>query len=222
MLLPLNVHLRLLPTRNMSARRSDSAAAPDLRQRILEASEELLETEGLAALSMREVARRSGVTHQAPYHHFADRESILGELVTQGFVELARRLALALQRNVNEGRQAILMESGQAYVGFAIDRPGIFRIMFRPEICDPSRHPAAQEAGDRAHSELQRMVRLLHGESEVETLAPIYWSQVHGLACLIVDGPAGQQWPGVRERRRFMRDSLTHFARYMLGEPLPS
>ncbi|MDO8903889.1 TetR/AcrR family transcriptional regulator [Hydrogenophaga sp.] len=204
----------------MSVRRSEKATAPDLRQRILEASEQLLETEGLAALSMREVARRSGVTHQAPYHHFADRESILGELVTQGFVELARRLALANQRNAGEGRHAILMESGQAYVGFAIDRPGIFRIMFRPEICDPSRYPAAREAGDSAHGELQRMVCLLHGESEVAALSPIYWAQVHGLACLIVDGPAGQQWPSLRERRRFMRDSLSHFARYMLGEPL--
>ena len=48
-----------------------------LRQRILETAEALLETEGLQALSLREVARRAGVTHQAPYHHFADRESIL-------------------------------------------------------------------------------------------------------------------------------------------------
>lgn len=204
----------------MSSRRSDPVAASDLRQRILVASEQLLESEGLGALSMREVARRSGVTHQAPYHHFADRESILAELVTQGFEELTRRLARANQRRGNGLRQAVLIESGQAYVGFAIDRPGIFRIMFRPEICDPSRYPAAQKAGDLAHAELERMVRLQHGDKDVTGLAHLYWAQVHGLACLIVDGPVGQQYPGVRERRQFMRNSLIHFARYMLGEPL--
>lgn len=206
----------------MSPRRPDPVATSDLRKRILDASEQLLETEGLAALSMREVARRSGVTHQAPYHHFTDRETILAELVTQGFDELARRLARANQRSVNAERHDVLIESGQAYVGFAIDRPGIFRIMFRPEVCDPSRFPAAQEAGDRAHAELERMVRLQHGDTEIEGLANIYWAQVHGLACLIVDGPVGQRWPGVRERRQFMRDSLAHFARYMLGKPLPA
>ena len=214
--------MRLTRTLTMPPRHSDPVATSDLRKRILDASEQLLETEGLAALSMREVARRSGVTHQAPYHHFTDRETILAELVTQGFDELARRLARANQRSVNAERHEVLIESGQAYVGFAIDRPGIFRIMFRPEVCDPSRFPAAQEAGDRAHAELERMVRLQHGETDSQGLANIYWAQVHGLACLIVDGPVGQRWPGVRERRQFMRESLAHFARYMLGEPLPA
>ncbi|PKO70547.1 MAG: TetR family transcriptional regulator [Betaproteobacteria bacterium HGW-Betaproteobacteria-16] len=214
--------MRLTRTLTMPSRRSDPVATSDLRKRILDASEQLLETEGLAALSMREVARRSGVTHQAPYHHFTDRETILAELVTQGFDELARRLARANQRSVNAERHEVLIESGQAYVGFAIDRPGIFRIMFRPEVCDPSRFPAAQEAGDRAHAELERMVRLQHGETDSQGLANIYWAQVHGLACLIVDGPVGQRCPGVRERRQFMRESLAHFARYMLGEPLPA
>lgn len=214
--------MRLTRSHPMPPRRSDPVVTSDLRKRILDASEQLLETEGLAALSMREVARRSGVTHQAPYHHFTDRETILAELVTQGFDELARRLARANQRSVNAERHEVLIESGQAYVGFAIDRPGIFRIMFRPEVCDPSRFPAAQEAGDRAHAELERMVRLQHGETEGPGLANIYWAQVHGLACLIVDGPVGQRCPGVRERRQFMRESLAHFARYMLGEPLPA
>lgn len=204
----------------MTRRHADSDATSDLRQRILDVSEQLLETEGLAALSMREVARRSGVTHQAPYHHFTDRESILAELVTQGFDELTRRLALANQRSGSAQRQAVLIASGQAYVGFAIDRPGIFRIMFRPEICDPACYPAAQQAGDRAHAELERMVHLQHGDKDGTGLAHLYWAQVHGLACLIVDGPVGQHYRGVRERRRFMRDSLAQFARYMLGEPL--
>ena len=90
---------------------------------------------------MREVARRSGVTHQAPYHHFADRETILAELVTRGFQEMARRLSRANERHGDSvlatDRKGAAIEAGQAYVGFAIDHPGVFRIMFRSEVCDP-------------------------------------------------------------------------------------
>jgi AcrR family transcriptional regulator len=206
-----------MATRRSTASRED---ATDLRQRILDASEQLLETEGLSALSMREVARRSGVTHQAPYHHFADRESILAELVTRGFEELTQRLARANARYGTGDRMAAVIESGQAYVGFAIDHPGVFRIMFRSELCEPTRFPAAQQAGERAYFELQTMVTLIHREADVERLAAVYWAQVHGLASLIVDGPIGQQKVSVRERRAFMREALSHFARFMLGTPL--
>ena len=177
---------------------------PTLRQRILDTSRALLESEGLAALSLREVARRAGVTHQAPYHHFGDREAILAELVAEGFDELARRLAGA---NDGQGtRRTILVAAFEAYVGFALDHPGVFRIMFRPELCDPQRFPAAQAAGDRAHGELRRMVGLLHGgPDEAGVLASVYWAQVHGLACLLVDGPLGLQLRTPEQRRAHMR-----------------
>jgi AcrR family transcriptional regulator len=207
----------------MAARRSAPSIedVSDLRQRILDASEQLLETEGLAALSMREVARRSGVTHQAPYHHFADRESILAELVTSGFEEMARRLARANARFAEGDRLTVAVDGGLAYVGFAIEHPGLFRIMFRSEVCDPVRFPAAQHAGDSAYRELEKMVTFIHGEAAVAHQAPLYWAQVHGLASLIVDGPIGLQLSSVRERRAFVRAALAQFARFMLGSPLP-
>lgn len=205
-----------MPRRSTTA---DSATL-DLRQRILDAAEALLERDGLGALSMREVARRSGVTHQAPYHHFQDRESILAALVTQGFEDLARRLAKANQRTEGGNLLDALIESGQAYVGFALDRPGLFRIMFRPELCDMACFPGAQAAGESAHAELERMVTLRHGADAEPDLSYVYWSQVHGLACLIVDGPLGLRLPTLAERRRFMRQSLAQFARRMLGSPL--
>ncbi len=206
------------PDKNATA---DTKGAADLRQRILDASEHLLESDGLAGLSMREVARRTGVTHQAPYHHFADRETILAELVTQGFDDLARRLARANDHAGQGDRYAMLTESGHAYVGFAIEHPGIFRIMFRAEVCDVARFPDAQAAGARAYGELQRMVRVLHGGDFSDSLASIYWAQVHGLACLIVDGPLGQALPGLPARRAHVRETMANFARHMLGRPVP-
>lgn len=184
----------------------------DLRQRILDTAESLLESDGVGALSMREVARRAGVTHQAPYHHFADRETILAELVTRGFDELADRLARVNDRAPKTDARSTQIASGEAYVGFALDRPGVFSIMFRPEVCDPARFPAARQAGERAHGELGRLVRLLHGGAHSEALASGYWAQVHGLATLFVDGPLGQQLPGARQRRAHLREVLALMA----------
>ena len=203
--------------RRPTARKSAAPLAVDLRQRILNTSELLLEENGVAALSMREVARRAGVTHQAPYHHFADRESILAELVAQGFDELSRRLARANDRALSAGKHAALIASGLAYTGFALEHPGVFRIMFRPEVCDATRFPAALAASNRAHAELDRLVRLMHDGHHNATLASLYWAQVHGLACLIVDGPLGLQLPRPRDRRAHLRVSLTQFAERMLG-----
>jgi len=203
------------------ARPAPPPAAGDLRQRILEASVALLETDGLAALSMREVARRAGVTHQAPYHHFADRESILAELVGEGFGELARRLERANDRAATLGPRIALREAGEAYVGFALERPGVFRIMFRPEVCDLGRFPAAQAAGERAFEALGRLVRIVHGAFD-ETLASMHWAQVHGLACLLVDGGLGAKMPGARERRAHVRETLARFADYVTGAAPPA
>ena len=202
-------------------RRAPPAPAPDLRQRILAISESLLEEEGVAALSLREVARRAGVTHQAPYHHFADRESILAELVASGFDEMTRRLARANDRAATAGRHAALVESGMAYTGFALERPGVFRIMFRPEVCDATRFPAAMEASERALGELERMVRLMHVGVHSDALASTYWAQVHGLACLMIDGPLGQRLPRRRERLAHLRESLALFADAMLAGASP-
>ena len=196
---------------------SPTTDAPDLRQRILDTSEALLESDGVAALSMREVARRAGVTHQAPYHHFADREAVLAELVTRGFDDLARRLARANERADPADPRATVLGSSSAYVGFAIDHPGVFRVMFRPDLCDAARFPAAKEAGERAYGELLRLVGLLHGEAAADaTLASVYWSVVHGLACLIVDGPLGWGAGGARERRALMKTTLERCADLML------
>jgi AcrR family transcriptional regulator len=207
-----------VPAPAKAAATAPAKAAPDLRSRILAASVALLETEGLAAMSMREVARRAGVTHQAPYHHFADRESILAELVTDGFTELTRRLARANDRAPRLGRRVALVEAGLAYVGFALDHPGVFGIMFRPEVVDLCRFEAASQAGESAYGELSRLVSIVHGE-DAPALASMHWSVVHGLACLIVDGGLGDRLPGSRERRAHVRETLERFAGFIVDGP---
>ena len=189
-------------TMPLTRHKTAAGPGPDLRQRILDTAGALLDEQGAAALSLREVARRAGVTHQAPYHHFADRESILAELVTAGFDELERRLAKAHARSGSA--HDTLAASAVAYVSFALDQPGVFRIMFRSDMCDLARFPQASAAGQRAHRELMHLVRL-----------------VHGLAVLLLDGPLGQQLAGRRERMAFLRQAADLYATRALGVTAP-
>ena len=177
----------------------------DLRSELLRTSRELLDEAGPSALSMREVARRAGCTHQAPYHYFANREAILAALVHEGFDELADRLASAHEGLESTDLRAILTASGNAYVEFALRHPGVFRVMFRPDVCDPERFPEVVQAGGRARGELARLVKVVLGDDAPLEVEVLFWSGVHGLASLLLDGPLAGEFTSVEERIDFAR-----------------
>ncbi len=204
-----------MTTRRPGRPRAD--AARDLRSLLLKTSRELLDEAGPGALSMREVARRAGCTHQAPYHYFQDRESILAAVVTDGFDNLARRLAAANDLAPTKGPRAALLASGQAYIDFALSHPGVFRIMFRPDVCNPLRFSSLQQAGARAYAELERLVQIVHGTEASAPLASIYWAHVHGLACLLIDGPLAMRLSSPRARRAHLQQVGARFADLMMG-----
>jgi AcrR family transcriptional regulator len=194
----------------------------DLKRDLLITSRKLLDEGGPAALSMREVARRAACTHQAPYHYFENREAILASLVADGFDALAVRLKEANDLSVSQGLRATLIASGAAYVDFALLQPGVFRIMFRPEVCDPSRFPAVQASGDRARDELDRLNAIVHGNQAQATMATILWAHVHGLACLLLDGPLGLQFETELERRKYLLSVGEKFADLVLPKAISS
>ncbi len=188
----------------------------DLRQEILDTARALLNDVGASGLSMREVARRAGVTHQAPYHHFGDRESILAELVAEGFRTLGRDLAQANTLAAHNLRGAV-MASGRAYIDFALSNPGVFRIMFRPETCDPARFPAVQAAGQAAQATLVELVSMVHGTQTSPALCMVYWAHVHGMASLLLDGSLGQECPAGPLRDTLLDEVSNTFANLVFG-----
>jgi AcrR family transcriptional regulator len=172
----------------------------DLRRRVLDASLAIVAAHGPAALSLREVARRAGVSHQAPYKHFPDREAILAALVTEAFEGLAGAMDGAMA-DVAEP-SAALVAAGRAYVRWARANPGSWRLLFRPDMVALDRYPEARAAGGRAFAVLQRGVGALSrapspgghplavlGDPEAEVRLALAWSTVQGLAALLVDGP---------------------------------
>ena len=177
----------------------------DLRSELLRTSRELLDEAGPSALSMREVARRAGCTHQAPYHYFANREAILAALVCEGFEELADMLAAAHEGLGDADLYAVLVASGNAYVEFALRHPGVFRVMFRPDVCDPERFPEVVQAGDRARRELARLAKAVMGDGAQVEAEVLIWSGVHGLASLLLDGPLAGEFSSTEDRIDFAR-----------------
>ena len=128
---------------------------PDgLREAILEISRDLLNEGGPSSLSMREVARRAGCTHQAPYHYFQGREAILVTLVEEGYRDLER--ALREVRETSEGRapQDVTRAAGHAYLACALANPGVFRIMFRSDMYDAGAHSGLRAASQAARTQL--------------------------------------------------------------------
>src|SRR5262245_41958908 len=115
----------------------------DLRQIVIHASLALIEEGGLDRLSMREVARKAGISHQAPYHYFGDREAILASLAGEGFSRLGKSLARAAADAGESGDAVVAM--GKAYVDFAIRHPAHFQVMFRADAVPLDRYPEARK-----------------------------------------------------------------------------
>jgi AcrR family transcriptional regulator len=190
----------------------------DARRRILDASIALLESEGLGAFSMREVARRAGLSHQAPYHHFGDREAILAALVEEGFRNLTEALAACRAAPSIEVR---LVNQGLAYVTFALRRTGHFRLMFRPELVSLEKFPDAEQAAGEAYRELEDMVESLRPRLgrriSADRLTSLHWAIVHGLAQLLLDGPLGAGLSDVDARIAHAKSVLSAHASVLLA-----
>ena len=155
----------------------------DLRVALLRAAAELLAEQGEAAISLREVARRAQVSHNAPYRHFADREALLAALAEQGFNELLEHMRVVAQ---GEQGQAVLAALGRCYVDFALQRRGLFRLMFTGTL-ERNRYPALLEAAQALHRQLEQAVAALVADAEgIVSLSA--WSLVHGLAQLLLEG----------------------------------
>ncbi len=153
----------------------------DLRQALLTAADRLLDEGGTGAVSLREAARRAGVSAPAAYRHFADKESLLAALAAQGFDEFAAALGKPAA-----GRDS-LAAMGQAYVAFAVERPGRFRLMFGPAVSDRDRYPDLKAAVERAsigfRGATKKPREMQHGIAMLRA-----WSMIHGLSQLIIDG----------------------------------
>ncbi|MFE3442726.1 TetR/AcrR family transcriptional regulator [Nocardia sp. NPDC059180] len=155
----------------------------DLPGALVRAAVELLEEGGASELSLRAAARRAGVSTAAPYRHFADRDALLSAVAAVGYRELATDLAAAHPAPTTaDDLSAIAI----AYVRFALDRPGLFRVMFA-EPCDPT-SPERLAATEAIKAYVTSIAQQVFPESDPEAMTTALWALVHGLAFLYLDG----------------------------------
>ena len=158
----------------------------DLRSALLAVADQLIDEGDAGALSLREVARRAGVSAPATYRHFRDKEALLAAVAQKGFEDFGRALAAAM-----DAASDPLAAMGQAYVRFALARPGRFRLMYGPAISERSRYPELQAAW-MAASEAMRAALVARAPPLPAAAAAVtslkLWCMVHGLSQLILDG----------------------------------
>jgi AcrR family transcriptional regulator len=164
------------------------------RERILKAALELMTKEGLAPLSVREVARRARVSHQAPYHYFENREAILAAIAEEGFRKFNARLESASGSNA----VARLIAAGRAYIGFALSHPAHFQVMFRPELVNLDKYPSALAEANRGFAILQSLIDGMVKEKFLPArhaggMVILSWAFVQGLSGLLLEGPLGRR-----------------------------
>ena len=159
----------------------------DLKTRILQASLELMNDGDPSALSMRAVARCAGVSHQAPYHYFEDREAILAELVRQGFEKLAKALKAAEDSTTSPRERVAAL--GRGYIGFALENASLFRLMFRKDMVDVRCHQPAQIVADEAYDITTRVLATAHAGTgmPIDVSVVGFWSLAHGFAFLALE-----------------------------------
>lgn len=173
----------------------------DLRNALIAAAERLLAEQAGKPFTLREVARAAGVSHNAPYNHFADRRALLAAIATRGFDDLTAKLLRDLAAVDVEDVAASIRATAISYVAYAVAYPARYQLMFSAELagCEDG---AFQAAGERAFKVLQDLIAKgvssgrLRGDP-LGTHALTAWSLVHGFGTLVLDGrvtvPSGDE-----------------------------
>lgn len=185
----------------------------NLREELLGAAIRLIAEVGPTAFTLREVARRAGVSHNAPYRHFRDRDDLMAAVAAQGFHELTQAMVDAAAPKTDALER--LKSAGIGYVTFALRRPEHFTVMFDAPMSD-RKHPDSPE-GKLAFSTLMSFVKDCQDTGrlparDLHQMALLAWTMVHGIAKLAITG-----------RLPFRSNSeVLKFADFVISQSLPT
>jgi len=185
-------------------------ATSSLRDTVLRAAVDHIAEHGPDGLSFRQIASMAGVSHQAPYHHFADRRGIFQAIALEGFAVFAAALRAAEQRTDIDQSTALL----NGYVDFALEHKGHFRVMFRNDLTGIDEDPVLATVADESFDVLIDHVQRVLGESasvdDIRDRTITMWSLAHGLATLLIDGPLESKVGSVTDRQALVRAVAAH------------
>jgi AcrR family transcriptional regulator len=157
----------------------------NLRRALLDAALDTIASDGVSAVNLRDLARRCGVSHAAPAHHFGDRTGLLTAIATEGYEGLSATTSATWTETGS------FLEVGVAYVRFAIAHPGHFAVMFRPDLVDvgdPELVKASAASAAMLYGPVGSVAPVDGDVASQRTAAIAAWSLVHGIATLWLQG----------------------------------
>ncbi|MEY3791252.1 MAG: hypothetical protein RLZ09_2088 [Pseudomonadota bacterium] len=157
----------------------------NLKEACIQAAREVIAEQGVEGLSMRDVARRLEISHQAPYRHFASRDHLLAEIMRRCFEDFAQFLDQSSKHNQPEE----LRSMGEAYLDYAAAKPLEYRLMFGTPWPEPADHPELVKHAVHAFDLLRQNLLKQHGQKgsekkQAELEAMFIWSLLHGYASI--------------------------------------
>ena len=163
----------------------------DLRSALLEAALHIINDQGPRQLTIREVARKAGVSHTAPYRHFANKDDLIVAVVKQGF-ELMRQTMQAEKAAAEQDPVSQFAASGMAYVEFALQHSAYYRIMHSGDLLSSTGQHSLQHTGTETFAEMVADIKTCQGLGIVRPGDPTLQaltilSTIHGFVTLVID-----------------------------------
>jgi AcrR family transcriptional regulator len=203
----------------------------DLRERLLSGVASVLRDKGIGALSMREVARRAGVSHNAPLHHYGTKAGLLTAFATAGYARLGQMIQATIRARRPRSGPELLEAIGGAYVRFALENRDQFTMMFRPELFERQKR-ALVRGREGVHGDLEQerggvyaFLRTAVGRcveerylepGDLEVATATAWSVAHGFVDLWFSGRFVERL-GRRDSRRLYQEVLQFFVAKLTG-----
>lgn len=164
----------------------------DLKNALIKAGVEILAQEGLGGLSLRKVAKQAGVSHAAPYAHFADKQALIAAISTEGFKQLYTRIEGIFDSHQNDPKN-LLVETAWAYVQFAVNEPDRFKLMFSSVLEKEKDYPDFVDISRKNFSRIVDVISICQDAGILRPGAPeltavSVWGAVHGLVMLVLEG----------------------------------
>jgi AcrR family transcriptional regulator len=160
----------------------------DLRNTLVQIGTEMLIESGEASLSLRKIAQQAGVSHNAPYQHFSDKNALLAAIAEDGFRLLGEAMDMATHDLIDDTPLERLIAVGQAYVAFAIGHPSHLQLMFGS--FSSADYPRLAE---RAHETLQKLITIVGeigaegqlNDDNIHDVSTAVWMTLHGMSAML-------------------------------------